>query len=46
MGGFAFYVWTSYAIFAAIFAWNVIQPLVHRRRVRERLARRLRRMQP
>ena len=44
MGGFAFYVWTSYAIFALVFAWNVFQPLYHQRRVRERLARRSRGM--
>lgn len=43
MGGFAFYVWTSYAIFAVVFAWNLFQPLYHRRRVLERVARRARR---
>ncbi len=45
MGGFAFYVWTSYAIFALVFVWNVFQPLYHQRRVRARLARRVRRME-
>ncbi|HQU14612.1 MAG: heme exporter protein CcmD [Chromatiales bacterium 21-64-14] len=43
MGGYAFYVWTSYAIALVVLSANVLQPLYHQRRLRERLARRLRR---
>ena len=39
MGGYAFYVWTSYAIVAALMAVNLIVPLRRDRRVRERLRR-------
>lgn len=43
MGGFAFYVWTSYALAAVVLGLNVILPLMRRRSVvrdlRVRLAR-------
>lgn len=39
---FAVFVWTSYAIFAIIVAWQIIQPIMRRRRleaeIREELA--------
>ncbi|RFF32041.1 heme exporter protein CcmD [Wenzhouxiangella sediminis] len=39
---YAFYVWSSYGLFAAIMAWQFIQPRVRRRRIiaelREELA--------
>jgi len=30
---YAFYVWTSYGLFAAIMAWQFIQPRLRRRRI-------------
>lgn len=39
---FAEFVWTSYAIFAIIVAWQIIQPILRRRRleaeIREEMA--------
>ncbi|MEE4638073.1 MAG: heme exporter protein CcmD [Wenzhouxiangella sp.] len=34
---YAPYVWTSYGIFAIIVAWQVIQPLMKRRRLKAEL---------
>jgi heme exporter protein D len=42
MGGYAFYVWTSYAVAAAVLAANVILPLVRRSRLLADLRRRAR----
>ena len=33
MGGYAVYVWGSYAATAAVFAWNLIVPRLQRRAV-------------
>ena len=33
MGGYAFYVWVSYAFFALIVGWNLIQPILERRKL-------------
>ena len=33
MGGYAFYVWISYAFFAVIVAWSLIQPRIARRKL-------------
>lgn len=33
MGGYAFYVWISYAFFFVVMGWNLIQPRLERRRV-------------
>jgi heme exporter protein CcmD len=30
---YAFYVWTSYGVFAVVVAWQVLQPLMRRRRI-------------
>ncbi len=39
---YGFYVWTSYAVFALVIGWQIIQPLARRRRIlaelREELA--------
>jgi len=37
MGGYAFYVWTSYAIVAALLVVNLWIPLARGRRLRRRL---------
>ncbi len=30
---YAFYVWTSYAVFAAVIGWQIVQPVLRRRRI-------------
>ena len=30
---YAFYLWTSYAVFAVVIGWQVIQPRLRRRRI-------------
>ena len=42
MGGYAFYVWWSYAVVFAVLALNLVVPLLGLRRVRRALARDLR----
>ncbi len=37
MGGYAAYVWGSYAAGLAVFAWNVLAPLLERRALKRRL---------
>ena len=39
MGGYAMYVWPSYAICAVVLIGNVIQPIVARRVLAKRIAR-------
>lgn len=43
MGGYAFYVWTSYGLALVVLAFNIIQPLLHKRRVLKRITRQVRR---
>ena len=38
MGGYAFYVWTSYALFVVVLTLNVAAPIRRAREVRRRLA--------
>ena len=42
MGGYAFYVWWSYAIVFAVLALNLVAPTIRHRRVRRALAREMR----
>ncbi len=42
MGGYAFYVWISYGLAAAILVFNLVSPLWQQRRILRRLARRQR----
>ena len=42
MGGYAAYVWPSYALACFVLVYNIVQPLRHERLVRRRLSRRLR----
>ena len=37
MGGYAAYVWGSYAAAAAVFAWNLVVPHLQRRALRRQL---------
>ena len=41
IGGHAVYVWWSYGIFAAIFAYNILQPLLAKKRIIRQLQARL-----
>jgi heme exporter protein D len=43
MGGYAFYVWTSYLFAAAVFGINLILPLLDRKRVMKLLKARMQR---
>jgi heme exporter protein D len=43
MGGYAFYVWTSYALALVVLVANVVEPLQRKRRLMSDLARRARR---
>ena len=45
MGGYAFYVWSSYAITLVVLLINVLVPLRNRRKLLADLARRARRAQ-
>ncbi|MGE0388421.1 MAG: heme exporter protein CcmD [Gammaproteobacteria bacterium] len=38
MGGYAFYVWTSYAIVAVVLAANIALPILRHRELRRALA--------
>ena len=42
MGGYAFYVWWSYAIVAAVLALNLVVPALRLRRVQRALTREFR----
>ncbi len=37
MGGYAFYVWTSYGITFAVLLWNLISPVLQRKNLLRRL---------
>jgi heme exporter protein D len=43
MGGYAFYVWTSYAIALVLVILNIVAPVLQRRRIVSRIKRALRR---
>ena len=43
MGGYAFFVWTSYAIALVLVILNVVAPILQRRRIVSRIKRALRR---
>ena len=42
MGGYAFYVWSAYAIGAVVLVGNLVFPLLRERELKRRLARQLR----
>ena len=39
MGGYAFYVWTSYAIVLVVLTANIFLPLKHKRDILRKIAR-------
>ena len=45
MGGYAFFVWTSYGIALLVIVLNIVMPMVHRKKVISRVKRAIRREQ-
>jgi heme exporter protein D len=45
MGGYAFFVWTSYGITLLVIMLNIVMPVLHRRKVINRVKRAIRREQ-
>ena len=43
MGGYAFFVWTSYGFALLMVVANIVMPLLHRKRVIRRVKRAIRR---
>ena len=43
MGGYAFYVWTSYILALIVFVLNLVGPYMQRRKILSDIARRMRR---
>lgn len=43
MGGYAFYVWTSYALFLIVILANIISPIMQRKKVITHIKRTIRR---
>jgi heme exporter protein D len=46
MGGYAFYVWSSWGMTLAVIFWNVVAPILQGKQLREGLKRDYRRNQP
>lgn len=44
MGGYAFFVWTSYGLAFVVLTVNLVSPLQRRRRLLQEIAQRARRM--
>lgn len=45
MGGYAVYVWTSYAVFATVLIGVIVQPVLSRRKLEKQLKQSKRRQQ-
>ena len=45
MGGYAFFVWTSYGIAMLILVWNIVIPVMQKREHLKKIKRRLQRAQ-
>ena len=43
MGGYAFFVWTSYALFLVVIIANIILPVIQRKKVIAQIKRTIRR---
>ncbi|MCG6937988.1 MAG: heme exporter protein CcmD [Gammaproteobacteria bacterium] len=43
MGGYAFYVWTSYGLFILVIVANIISPMMQRKKVISHIKRTIRR---
>ena len=45
MGGYAFYVWTSYGLAFVLLLWHVLQPMMNKKQQITRIKRNIRREQ-
>jgi len=45
MGGYAFYVWTSYGLTTVVLLWNVLAPVLQRKQILRQLALKQKRAQ-
>ena len=45
MGGYAFFVWSSYGLTFLVIVLNIVMPIMHRRKVINRVKRAIRREQ-
>lgn len=45
MGGYAFYVWTSYGLMLLLLVANIVSPIVQRRKIISRIKRAIKREQ-
>ena len=45
MGGYAFFVWMSYGLTLAVIVLNIVMPVLHRKKVINRVKRAIRREQ-
>ncbi len=45
MGGYAFYVWSSWGMALVVIAWNIVVPIVERKKLKQVLTREYRRKQ-
>lgn len=43
MGGYAFFVWTSYALTLLVIVLNIVAPLMHRKKIIARIKRAVKR---
>jgi heme exporter protein D len=43
MGGYAFFVWTSYALTLVIVVANIVSPIMHRKKIIARIKRAIKR---
>ena len=43
MGGYAFFVWTSYALTLAVVLVNIISPILHRKKIIAKIKRAIKR---
>ena len=45
MGGYAFYVWSSWGMTLVVIAWNILVPILQKKQLRQMLEREYRRKQ-
>ena len=45
MGGYAFYVWSSWGMTLVVIAWNIVVPIIQRKKLTQVLRREQRRKQ-
>ena len=45
MGGYAFFVWSSYGLTFAILLWNIVAPMMRRKKILAQIKRAIKREQ-